>query len=104
MIREISSSEAIMLERFVNDSYMNRGGVAEKENFVLMKPRHTWDTNYHLVNRDTMEDYLIDTGDIHNNIEEVYEYGGILREELMTLDDIYEIMHEVSWSKKVWEW
>ena len=40
--------------------------LSANETYTLTGNRHHWDTNYHLINRDTLEDHLIDIGDAGN--------------------------------------
>lgn len=69
--------------------------IAEKDGYTLFGNMNTWDMNYHLVDSKG-NDYLIDTGDVHDIVESVDEYGGLLWEELKSLDDI-DMIKECSW-------
>ena len=79
-------------------SKIYKGGevINETDSYVLTLPKNNWDMNYHLHEKESGKDFLVDIGDVQDTEEEVEEYGGILFCELSTMEDI-ESIKEVSW-------
>lgn len=75
--------------------------VNEKLGFKLYAPQHSWDTNYYLIDSWDRWEYLIDIHDIYDgdSVEEMYDNGGILWDDLKELSDISDIIH-ISWRMK----
>jgi len=73
--------------------------IEQKRNYRLYSPTNSWDMNYHLVDDSLGIDYLIDTGDIQENVEAVEEYGGMVWEEFKSLNFIDEMI-ELSWKQE----
>lgn len=71
--------------------------IKEKDGYTLFRPMNTWDTNYHLVDNKG-NDYLIDTCDVHDTLDDTEEYGGVTWKELSTLEDI-EYIKDWAWKK-----
>ena len=69
--------------------------ISRNKEYVLSSPRNDWDTNYSLYDEKESLVYLIDTGDVHDNVDDLEEYGGILFQDLINLD-IYEI-RDAAW-------
>ena len=44
--------------------------ITENEKYLLRRPLNCWDMNYHLIEKETGKDYLIDIGDVADNEEE----------------------------------
>lgn len=75
------------------------GVIKEKGNYVLSRPRNSWDMNYRLTNRYNGKEYLIDICDVYeeDDIDEDFEEGDALMwEDFKELKDIEEI--------KQWAW
>lgn len=68
----------------------------KKDNHILCYPLNNWDTNYRLYDLVNNKTYLISTEDIHDNEENLEEYGGVLWQDLKCLEDVEEIK-EVAW-------
>ena len=64
--------------------------ITESDKFKLVRPYHSWDMNYHLFNKDTGVEMLIDIDDVYDD-EDIKEFGivdlhGIHWEELKEFD------------------
>lgn len=72
------------------------GVISENEEFILYEPKNSQDMNYHLINKETRQEHLIDIGDVYDKPCDDYEYyGGITYTELIALNDMENIMIQV---------
>ena len=72
------------------------GVINENDRYILYKPKNSQDMNYHLVDKETRQEHLIDICDVYDKPDEDWEYyGGITYEELVDLSNIEGIMLEV---------
>lgn len=70
--------------------------IAENELYLIKNPLNEWDMNYHLIEKETGKDFLIDIGDVADNEEEREKYElGLLFSDLQNL--IIELLIENSW-------
>lgn len=70
--------------------------IAENEKYLLRRPLNCWDMNYHLIEKETGKDYLIDIGDVADNEEEREKYDlNLLFSDLQNLD--IDLLIENSW-------
>ncbi|WP_405101487.1 hypothetical protein [Oceanobacillus sp. FSL H7-0719] len=84
------------LESLLDSLKYGHGNIISKnDNYVLVKPMNTWDTNYRLYDLEEKETYLIDFGDVQRNIHDLEEYGGILFDDLVRLD--IDMVKEIAW-------
>ena len=65
------------------------------DDWIFTGPRNTYDTNYHLINRTTNVDHLIDS-------EDVWE-SGISPRLITSIDDELSLLLELSWKKKTYQ-
>lgn len=87
----------IQVERMFENLRFGVGNViARTDDYILVKPRNSWDTNYefHDLNEETV--YLIDCGDVQYTVEDVEENGGIYIGDLESFFDV-ELIKEVAW-------
>ena len=52
--------------------------IAENEKYLLKHPLNSWDMNYHLIEKETGKDFLIDIDDVADNEEEREKYDLVL--------------------------
>lgn len=70
--------------------------IAENELYLVESPLNEWDMNYHLIEKETGKDFLIDIGDVADNEEEREKYElGLLFSDLQNLN--IELLIENSW-------
>ena len=70
--------------------------IAENEKYLLKHPLNSWDMNYHLIEKETGKDYLIDIGDVADNEQEREKYDlNLLFSDLQNLD--IDLIKENSW-------
>ena len=70
--------------------------IAENELYLVKKPLNEWDMNYHLIEKETGKDFLIDIDEVAENVEEGEKYGlGLLFSDLQNLN--IELLIENSW-------
>lgn len=70
--------------------------INENNEYRLVQPYNTWDTNYHLIDKETGTDYLIDRDDV-TNVEGDY-HSLISYNEMISLTDI-ETLKEIAWKR-----
>ena len=70
---------------------------ANKKNYNLYGPQHSWDTNYHLLDNEKKIEYFIDINDVSD--DESGEDGGLFIKTLLELKDIDEIL-TYAWKEK----
>lgn len=70
--------------------------IAENEKYLLKRPLNCWDMNYHLIEKETGKDYLIDIDDVASDEKESEEYNlGLTFSDLQNLDT--DLLIENSW-------
>ncbi|UQT00561.1 hypothetical protein FGBNBECL_00210 [Enterococcus phage vB_OCPT_Bob] len=70
--------------------------IAENELYLVKNPLNEWDMNYHLIEKETGKDFLIDIDDVADNEEEREKYElGLLFSDLKNL--IVDLLIEYSW-------
>ena len=70
--------------------------IAENEKYLLKHPLNSWDMNYHLIEKETGKDYLIDIGDVADNEQEREKYDlNLLFSDLQNLE--IDLIKENSW-------
>ena len=70
--------------------------ISENKKYLLKSPFNTWDMNYHLIEKETGIDYLVDIDDVADNQEELEEYGlSLLYFDLQSLE--VDLIKENSW-------
>ena len=70
--------------------------IAENEKYLLKHPLNSWDMNYHLIEKETGKDYLIDIGDVADNEQELEKYDlNLLFSDLQNLE--IDLIKENSW-------
>ena len=70
--------------------------IAENEKYLLKHPLNSWDMNYHLIEKETGKDFLIDIGDVTDNEEEREKYDlNLLFSDLQNLE--IDLIKENSW-------
>lgn len=70
--------------------------IAENEKYLLKRPLNSWDMNYHLIEKETGKDFLVDIGDVADNEEERKKYDlNLLFSDLQNLE--IELIKENSW-------
>ncbi|ALO80747.1 hypothetical protein [Enterococcus phage vB_EfaS_IME198] len=70
--------------------------IAENELYLVKKPLNEWDMNYHLIEKETGKDFLIDIDEVAENVEEGEKYElGLLFSDLQNLN--IELLIENSW-------
>lgn len=70
--------------------------IAENELYLVKKPSNEWDMNYHLIEKETGKDFLIDIDEVAENVEEGEKYElGLLFSDLQNLN--IELLIENSW-------
>lgn len=70
--------------------------IAENEKYLLKYPLNSWDMNYHLIEKETGKDFLIDIGDVADNEEEREKYDlNLLFSDLQNLE--IDLIKENSW-------
>ena len=61
--------------------------IAENEKYLLKRPLNCWDMNYHLIEKETGKDFLIDIDDVADNEKELEQYDlNLLFSDLQNLD------------------
>lgn len=66
--------------------------LCQKDGWILENPKNSWDMNYHLINEETLDDHLIDIGDVYDEGDEGFGEEGLNWETLKTLSDIEECL------------
>ena len=70
--------------------------IAENELYTVKSPLNEWDMNYHVIEKETGKDYLIDIEDVADNEEELEKYElGLLFSDLQNL--VIDLLIENSW-------
>lgn len=70
--------------------------ISENKEYLLKGPFNTWDMNYHLIEKETGLEYLIDIDDVANDTKELEEYGlSLVYFDLQSLD--VDLIKENSW-------
>nr|DAI05840.1 MAG TPA: hypothetical protein [Herelleviridae sp.] len=70
--------------------------IAENELYTVKRPLNEWDMNYHVIEKETGKDYLIDIEDVAENEEELEKYElGLLFSDLQNL--VIDLLIENSW-------
>ena len=70
--------------------------IAENEKYLLKRPLNCWDMNYHLIEKETGKDYLIDIDDVASDEKESEEYNlSLTFSDLQNLDT--DLLIENSW-------
>ena len=70
--------------------------IAENEFYLIKSPLNEWDMNYHLIEKETGKDFLIDIDDVADNEEEREKYElGLLFSDLKNL--VIDLLIEYSW-------
>ena len=70
--------------------------IAENEKYLLKRPLNEWDMNYHLIEKETGKDFLIDIDDVADNEEEREKYDlNLLFSDLQNLE--IDLIKENSW-------
>lgn len=70
--------------------------IAENEKYLLKRPLNCWDMNYHLIEKETGKDFLIDIDDVASDEQESEEYNlALLFSDLQNLD--VDLLIENSW-------
>ena len=70
--------------------------IAENEKYLLKHPLNSWDMNYHLIEKETGKDFLIDIGDVADNEQELEKYDlNLLFSDLQNLE--IDLIKENSW-------
>ena len=70
--------------------------IAENEKYLLKRPLNEWDMNYHLIEKETGKDFLVDIGDVADNEEEREKYDlNLLFSDLQNLE--IDLIKENSW-------
>ena len=70
--------------------------IAENEKYLLKHPLNSWDMNYHLIEKETGKDYLIDIDDVASDEKESEEYNlSLTFSDLQNLDT--DLLIENSW-------
>lgn len=70
--------------------------IAENEKYLLKHPLNSWDMNYHLIEKETWKDYLIDIDDVADNQQELEKYDlNLLFSDLQNLE--IDLIKENSW-------
>lgn len=70
--------------------------IAENEKYLLKHPLNSWDMNYHLIEKETGKDFLVDIGDVADNEQEREKYDlNLLFSDLQNLD--IDLIKENSW-------
>ena len=70
--------------------------IAENELYLVKKPLNEWDMNYHLIEKETGKDFLIDIDEVAENVEEGEKYElGLLFSDLQNPN--IELLIENSW-------
>ena len=70
--------------------------IAENEKYLLKHPLNSWDMNYHLIEKETGKDFLVDINDVADNLQELEKYDlNLLFSDLQNLD--IDLIKENSW-------
>ena len=70
--------------------------IAENEKYLLKHPLNSWDMNYHLIEKETGKDFLVDIGDVADNEQEREKYDlNLLFSDLQNLE--IDLIKENSW-------
>lgn len=70
--------------------------IAENEKYLLKRPLNCWDMNYHLIEKETGKDFLIDIDDVASDEKESEEYNlSLLFSDLQNLE--IDLIKENSW-------
>ena len=70
--------------------------IAENEKYLLRHPLNSWDMNYHLIEKETGKDFLVDIGDVADNEQEREKYDlNLLFSDLQNLE--IDLIKENSW-------
>lgn len=78
-----------------NKTYNGGTVITENKSFILTRPQNTQDMNYHVYDKNSLKEHLIDICDVVDTEKELEEYGGVLFEDLKTLD--VDIIEENTW-------
>lgn len=70
--------------------------IAENELYLIKNPLNEWDMNYHVIEKESGKDFLVDIGDVADTEEEREKYElGLLFSDLQSLN--IELLIENSW-------
>lgn len=70
--------------------------IAENELYLVKSPLNEWDMNYHVIEKESGKDFLIDIDDVADNEEEIEKYElGLIFSDLQNLN--IELLIENSW-------
>lgn len=70
--------------------------IAENEKYLLKRPFNCWDMNYHLIEKETGKDFLVDIDDVADNQQELEKHDlSLLFSDLQNLD--IDLIKENSW-------
>ena len=71
--------------------------VKENKDYRLTRPYNCYDMNYHVLEKATRKEYLIDIGDVYSmedlNHDGLSEYPDIIWDELKELENMEEILY-----------
>ena len=65
--------------------------VKENKDYRLIKPYNCYDMNYHVLEKATRKEYLIDIGDVYSM--EDLNHDGVTWDELKELENMEEILY-----------
>ena len=65
--------------------------VKENKDYILIKPYNCYDMNYHVLEKATRKEYLIDIGDVYSM--EDLNHDGVTWDELKELENMEEILY-----------
>ena len=102
MFKDQQKNECIVLTKTPFKEKRGQLATSSDGRYVLTKPQNTWDTNYHLIDRYTDIDYLIDIENVDFNDYGSYrdddlEYINIFYSDMLDLDNNIEMVIETSW-------
>lgn len=70
--------------------------IAENEKYLLRRPFNCWDMNYHLIEKETGKDFLVDIDDVADNQQELEKHDlNLLFSDLQNLE--IDLIKENSW-------
>lgn len=86
------------MEKLIDSLTYGSGNIVVKSNdYVVTKPRNTWDTNFMLHDKKEKIVYLIDTSEVYDDeyLEEYEENGGLLYSDILELN--IDNIKDASW-------
>lgn len=70
--------------------------IAENDLYIVKSPLNEWDMNYHVIEKESGKDFLIDIEEVAENEEELEKYElGLLFSDLQNL--VIDLLIENSW-------